>query len=87
MSYLICAELHDDIDVLFVLEDVFETYYVLVTERFVDLDLCLQLCSQPFQCHLVQKKKRALEPSRKLPRAQERIYDVEARETSSPNKK
>ena len=46
-NYLVCAELHNDVDILLVLEDVFELHHVLVPERLVDLDLCLELLSRP----------------------------------------
>lgn len=41
VTYLVGAELHDDVDIFFVLEDVLKLNHMPVVERFVDLDLCL----------------------------------------------
>lgn len=49
--YLVCAELHNDVDIFFVLENVFELHHMLVSERLVDLDLCLKLLPQTSSSH------------------------------------
>ena len=41
VTYLVGAELHDDVDIFFVFEDVLKLNHMPVVERFVDLDLCL----------------------------------------------
>lgn len=43
MSYLVCAQLQEDIHILMVLEDVLKLYYVRMMQGFVDLYLGYEL--------------------------------------------
>lgn len=42
---LLCAQLHDDVHIITILKYLLKAHYVLVRQRLVDLDLCLELRS------------------------------------------
>jgi hypothetical protein len=49
-DYLVLAELHDDIHILFVLKHVLKLNNMLVSQGLVDLDLRLKLLEHATQC-------------------------------------